>query len=69
MAKYIHISTARHMLDKPDPVDLAFWTKDGSLIELKDCVPLSYNFRSGTQYQAAGQPPDPHHQRRVFVSN
>lgn len=48
MAKYIHISTARHMLDKPDPVDLAFWTKDGALIELKDCVALSYNFRSGT---------------------
>lgn len=36
------------MLDKPDPVDLSFWTRDGGLIELKDCVGLSYNFRAGT---------------------
>lgn len=48
MAKSIHISTARKILDSPDPVDIEFWTKDGSLITLKDCVALSYNFRAGT---------------------
>ena len=48
MAQSIHISTARKILQSPDPVDLAFWTKDGHLIELKDCVALRYNFRAGT---------------------
>ena len=48
MAKSIHISTARNILSSPDPVDLEFWTKEGSLVTLKDCVALSYNFRAGT---------------------
>ena len=48
MAKSIHISTARKILSSPDPVDLEFWTKDGSLVTLKDCVALSYDFRAGT---------------------
>ena len=48
MAKSIHISTARKILRSPDPVDLEFWTKDGSLVTLKDCVALSYDFRAGT---------------------
>ena len=29
-------------------MDLEFWTKEGSLVTLKDCVALSYNFRAGT---------------------
>lgn len=48
MAQSIHISTARKMLESPDPVDLEFWTKDGHLIALKDCVALRYDFRAGT---------------------
>lgn len=48
MAKSIHISTARKMLESGDPVDITFWTKDAELITLHDVVGLSYNFRSGT---------------------
>ena len=48
MAQSIHISTARKMLESGDPVDIAFWTKDGDLIELHDVVGLRYNFRSDT---------------------
>ena len=45
----IHISTARKMLQAPEPVDLRCWTKDGSILVLQNAIPLRYNFYEGTQ--------------------
>ena len=45
----IHISTARKMLQAPEPVDIKCWTKDGRILELQNVLPLRYNFYEGTQ--------------------
>lgn len=45
----IHISTARRILQAPEPVDLKCWTKSGSILELHNAIPLRYNFYEGTQ--------------------
>ena len=45
----IHISTARKMLQAPEPVDIRCWTKDGRILELQNVLPLRYNFYEGTQ--------------------
>ena len=45
----IHISTARRILQAPEPVNLKCWTKSGAIIELNDAIPLRYNFYEGTQ--------------------
>lgn len=44
----IHISTARKMLQAPEPVDLKVWKKNGEIIIMKNVVPLRYNFYEGT---------------------
>ena len=49
MAKAVHITTARKMIDTGDPVDLKVWAKDGRVLELHNCIGLRYNFRSGTR--------------------
>lgn len=43
----VHINTARAMLNAGDPVDLSVWKKDGSIMELKNCITLHYDFRGG----------------------
>ena len=43
----IHISTARRILQAPEPVDLKCWTKSGAIIELHNAIPLRYNFYEG----------------------
>ena len=45
----IHISTARKMLQAPEPVDIKCWTKDGRILKLQNVLPLRYNFYEGTQ--------------------
>jgi hypothetical protein len=45
----IHISTARKMLQAPEPVDIKCWAKDGRILELRNVLPLRYNFYEGTQ--------------------
>ena len=45
----IHISTARRILQAPEPVDLKCWTKSGSILVLNNAIPLRYNFYEGTQ--------------------
>ena len=45
----IHISTARKILQAPEPVDMKCWTKDGRILHLQNAVPLRYNFYEGTQ--------------------
>ena len=49
MTNSIHITTARKLIDSGDPVDLKAWKKDGSVMELRRCVGLRYNFRNGTR--------------------
>lgn len=47
MARSIHISTARSILNAGDPVDISAWKKDGSIMELKNVVSVSYSFYGG----------------------
>ena len=49
MARSIHISTARTMLNSGDPVDISVWKSDGSILELRNVISLSlrYSFYGG----------------------
>ena len=47
MARSIHISTARHLLNSGDPVDISVWKKDGSILELRNIISLRYDFYGG----------------------
>lgn len=44
-----HISEARRIIDSGQTVNLKVWKKDGSVMELKECVGMRYNFRQGTR--------------------
>ena len=44
MARSIHISTARTMLNSGDPVDISVWKSDGSILELRNVISLRYAF-------------------------
>ena len=45
----IHISTAKRILQAPEPVSLRCWAKDGRILELNNAIPLRYKFYEGTQ--------------------
>ena len=45
----IHLSTARRILQAPEPVSLRVWAKDGRILVLDNAIPLRYNFYEGTQ--------------------
>lgn len=47
MAQRVHITTVREMLKRPDPVDLVVLKKDGSIVQLNNCVGLRYDMYSG----------------------
>jgi hypothetical protein len=47
MARSIHISTARHILNSGDPVDLLVWRSDGAILEYKNCISLHFSFYGG----------------------
>lgn len=47
MARSIHISTARTMLNSGDPVDISVWKSDGSILELRNVISLRYSFYGG----------------------
>ena len=47
MSKAIHIITARTMLNSGDPVDISVWKANGSILELRNCISLRYNFYGG----------------------
>ena len=32
------------MLNSGDPVDISVWKSDGSILELRNCISLRYNF-------------------------
>ncbi len=35
------------MLNSGDPVDVSVWKSDGSILELRNCISLRYNFYRG----------------------
>ena len=45
----IHISTARKMLNAPEPVDIKLWTSKGEIQEWKRCISLRFDFYKGTR--------------------
>lgn len=44
MARSIHKSTARHILNSGDTVDISVWKSDGSILELRYVISLRYDF-------------------------
>ncbi len=47
MARSVHISTARQMLNSGDPVDISVWKSDGSILNLSNAVSLRYSYYGG----------------------
>jgi hypothetical protein len=45
----LHISQARAILDRGNPVDLVVVKKNGSLMEAKNVISLRYDFYKGTR--------------------
>ncbi|MCC8120351.1 MAG: hypothetical protein LIP09_16650 [Bacteroidales bacterium] len=43
MARSVHISTARQMLNSGDPIDISAWKVNGSIMYLTNAVSLRYN--------------------------
>jgi len=49
MARKIHISTARLLLNAGDPCDICIWTKSGEIQRYRNCISLRYDFYNGTR--------------------
>ena len=47
MARSIHISTARQMLNSGDPVDICCWRADRSILRLSNAISLRYDYYGG----------------------
>lgn len=47
MARSIHITTARIILNGGDPVDISVWKANGSILELRNVISLRYSFYGG----------------------
>lgn len=45
----IHISTARLMLNRPEPVDIRLWTRTGEIQEWRRCISIKYDHYKGTR--------------------
>jgi hypothetical protein len=45
----IHITTARLILNRPEPVDVRLWTKSGEIQEWKRCICIKYDHYKGTR--------------------
>ena len=45
----VHLTTAKHMLAQPEPVNLVVWKKDGSLVTYENVISISYDFYKGTR--------------------
>jgi len=45
----IHLTTAKHLLSQPEPVNLVVWKKDGSLVTYEQVITISYDFYKGTR--------------------
>ncbi len=49
MARSIHITTARNILNSGDPVDISVWKANGEMMHLQNCISLRYDFYAGTR--------------------
>ena len=49
MARSIHITTARTMLNSGDTVDISVWKANGEILHLYNCISLRYDFYAGTR--------------------
>ena len=47
MARSVHLTVARKMLDAHDPVDLKVWKKNGEIMVMKNVRSLRYSYRGG----------------------
>ena len=45
----IHISTARKLLQSPEPLDITLWTKSGEIQHWNRVISLRYDFYKGTR--------------------
>ncbi|MBQ3625103.1 MAG: hypothetical protein II950_06760 [Prevotella sp.] len=45
----IHISTARKMLNRPEPIDIRLWTRSGEIQEWKRCISIKYEHYKRTR--------------------
>ncbi|MBR5688480.1 MAG: hypothetical protein IKX36_11090 [Prevotella sp.] len=45
----IHISTARLILNRPEPVDIRLWTRTGEIQEWRRCISIKYDHYKGTR--------------------
>lgn len=45
----IHISTARKLLQSPEPLDITLWTKSGEVQHWHRVISLRYDFYKGTR--------------------
>ena len=45
----IHISTARLILNRPEPIDIRLWTSKGEIQEWKRCICIKYDHYKGTR--------------------
>ena len=46
---YIHISTARKVMEAPEPFDITVLQKNGEIRRYKNIISLRYNFYKGTR--------------------
>lgn len=49
MPHSIHISTARKLLQSPEPLDISLWTKSGEIQHWNRVISLRYDFYKGTR--------------------
>lgn len=47
MTPRIHINNVQYLLSQPEPVNLVVLKKDGTLMELKECIGLKWDKRKG----------------------
>ena len=45
----IHISTARLILNRPEPVDIRLWTRSGEIQTWQRCISIKYDHYKGTR--------------------
>ena len=45
----IHISTARLLLNRPEPLDISLWTRSGEIQSWQRCISIKYNHYAGTR--------------------
>lgn len=66
MARSIHITTARAILNSGDPVDISVWKANGEIMHLQNCISLRFLCRY-SQYKIAHIGANPQNQRLLHL--